>query len=51
VYYTLQEIVSRLNNPELSISQISDELCFSSVSHFSHYVKKHLGVSPQEFRK
>lgn len=51
VYYTLQEIVSRLSNPQLSISQISEELCFSSVSHFSHYVKKHLGVSPQEFRK
>ena len=50
-YYTVQEIVNLLSNPELSIAQISDELHFSNASHFSTYVKKHLGVSPTQFRK
>ncbi|MCQ2267355.1 MAG: AraC family transcriptional regulator [Bacteroidaceae bacterium] len=50
-YYTLQEIVTLLNNPDYSISQISDLLHFSTPSFFSHYVKKHLGISPAEFRK
>lgn len=50
-YYTLQEVVTRLSNPDLSLTQICDELHFSSLAYFSNYVKKHLGMSPSDFRK
>lgn len=40
-----------LANPTLSISQISDELNFSDQSFFGKFFKKHIHLSPSEYRK
>ncbi|ADV44845.1 AraC family transcriptional regulator [Bacteroides helcogenes] len=48
--HTLPMVIDYLNNTSLSVSQIADEMGFTSVSYFSHYVQKHLGVSPTVFR-
>ncbi|MFG4003303.1 AraC family transcriptional regulator [Flavobacterium aquidurense] len=40
-----------LANPALSISQISDELNFSDQSFFGKFFKKHIGLSPSEYRR
>jgi len=40
----------RLQNPEQSIAQIAYELNFSDPSHFGRFFKKHVGVSPLEYR-
>ncbi|MDE7418979.1 MAG: helix-turn-helix domain-containing protein [Muribaculaceae bacterium] len=34
----------------LSVSQIADEMNFSSLSYFSRFCLKHMGMSPQKFR-
>lgn len=39
-----------LRDSRLSISQIADEMNFTSVSYFSRYCKKHTGMSPAQFR-
>lgn len=43
-------IISYLQDSRLSITQIADEMNFTSVSYFSRYCTKHLGVSPAEYR-
>lgn len=48
--YTVEEIRYYLKHTELSIKEISAHLGFSNMSHFGSYVRKHLGVSPSEFR-
>lgn len=48
--YTVEEIRYYLRSTELSIKEISARLGFSNMSHFGSYVRKHLGVSPSEFR-
>lgn len=48
--FTLQEIHRLLCQNELTLSDIASELHFSSVTYFGRYVKKHLGVSPSEYR-
>lgn len=40
-----------LNNPQLSVAQIAEELNFSDQSFFGKYFKKHIGLSPSEYRK
>ncbi|MBR5297207.1 MAG: helix-turn-helix domain-containing protein [Parabacteroides sp.] len=40
--------LKRTNRP---IKQIADELEFPNISFFGKYVKKHLGVSPSQYRK
>jgi AraC-like DNA-binding protein len=40
-----------LDNSDLSIVQIADELHFESLSYFSRFCTKHLGVPPSEYRK
>lgn len=40
-----------LNRPDLSIKEISEQLCFSDQSAFGKFFKKHSGLSPVEFRK
>lgn len=48
--HTVPMIKKYLNNPNLSIVQIADEMNFSSLSYFSRYVTKHLGMSPKAYR-
>lgn len=43
-------IKSYLDNNELSITQIADEMHFTSVSYFSRYCTKHIGMSPARYR-
>lgn len=50
VSYTVPEITKLLKNSKLSITQISDALNFASVSYFSRYCLKHLGMSPAVYR-
>lgn len=40
-----------LGNSTLSVSQISDELNFSDQSFFGKFFKKHISLSPSEYRK
>jgi AraC-like DNA-binding protein len=40
-----------LDNSDLSIVQIADELHFESLSYFSRFCTKHLGMPPSEYRK
>lgn len=49
--FTTQRLILLLQDPNLSFTQIAEALHFSSLSFFSRYVKKVLGVSPNEFRK
>ena len=39
-----------LKDSNLSISQIADEMNFSSLSYFSRFCVKHIGISPVKFR-
>jgi len=49
--FTITEITRRLRNKELTLSDIAEEMNFSSISYFSRYVQRILGVSPTEYRK
>ncbi|MDE7403408.1 MAG: helix-turn-helix domain-containing protein [Muribaculaceae bacterium] len=39
-----------LKKSKMSISQIADEMNFSSLSYFSRFCVKHIGISPMKFR-
>ena len=43
-------IIELLKDSRLSITQIADEMKFTSVSYFSRYCSKHIGCSPSQFR-
>ncbi|MDE5801172.1 MAG: helix-turn-helix transcriptional regulator [Paramuribaculum sp.] len=43
-------IISMLDDSRLSVTQIADEMHFASVSYFSRYCSKHLGISPAQYR-
>lgn len=49
--YRLEQALSLMRNPTLSLQQISDMLSFSDQAAFGKFFKKHKGVSPKEFRK
>lgn len=49
--HIIWEAKKLLENNELNITEISDELRFSSLSSFSIFFKKHTGLSPGEFRE
>lgn len=49
--YTLPILTEHLRNPELSFTQIADLMNFATLSYFGRYVKKHLGVTPSQFRE
>jgi len=49
--YTGPIISKLLKNEKLSVSQIAYRMEFSSVSYFSRYTKRVLGVNPAEFRR
>ena len=48
--YVRERLILLLQNKNLNISEIADEMNFSSRSFFTRYVKKILGIAPREFR-
>jgi AraC-like DNA-binding protein len=48
--YTKERIIILLQNKNLNISEIADEMEFSSRSFFTRYVKKLLGITPGGYR-
>lgn len=48
--FTIQEITRLLRQKELSLTTIAEQMNFSSVSYFSRYVQKRIGVPPSEYR-
>lgn len=49
--YILIQAKILLTNGNLTILQLSEELGFSSPSHFSNFFKKHEGIRPSQFRE
>lgn len=49
--YAKERIMLMLQNKNLNISEIADEMDFSSRSFFTRYVKKMLGITPKEYRE
>ena len=49
--FTIVEITRLLKNKELTLTEISEQMNFSSMSYFSRYVLRILGVSPTEYRQ
>src|SRR5574344_1527644 len=49
--YTVPIILSYMKEDKLSFTQISEKMNFTSLSYFSRYFTKHLGMSPSEYRK
>lgn len=49
--FTAYEITRLLRQKEIPLKEISDRMHFSSLSHFSRYVQKQIGMSPSEYRK
>lgn len=43
-------IIAYLRDDKMSITQIADEMNFTSLSYFSRYCVKHIGMSPTQFR-
>lgn len=48
--FSIQEITRLLRRKELSLTEIAEGMNFSSVSYFSRYVQKRIGVPPSEYR-
>ena len=48
--YAVPVLIEFLKNSELTFTQISEEMNFSSLSYFSRYAHKHLGMSASEYR-
>ena len=48
---TVPILKSLLEDERLSLTQISDRMNFASLSYFSRYCTKHLGVSPSDYRR
>ena len=49
--YVVEDIIYYLKHTSLSASQIAAEMGFANASFFGKYVREHLGVSPNEYRK
>ncbi len=48
--HTIPLLKEMLNDERLSLTQIADMMNFTSLSYFSRYCSKHLGVSTSEYR-
>ena len=48
--HTIPILKEYLNNPSLSLTQIADIMNFTSLSYFSRYCAKHLGLNPSAYR-
>ena len=46
----IMDAKSQLKSTDLSIQQISDSLNFANMSFFGKYFKRHVGMSPLEYR-
>jgi len=51
IQYTLDDIRYYLEDLDYSIKEVSVRLGFANMSHFGAYVRKHLGMSPSEYRE
>ncbi|GEM_PF-100874 len=49
--FTIQEITRLLRQKGLSLTEIAEQMNFSSVSYFSRYVQKRINLSPSEYRR
>ena len=49
--FTITEITTLLRNKQLTLTDISEKMNFSSISYFSRYVLRTIGVSPTEYRQ
>ncbi len=49
--FTVPLLKKLLDDERLSLTQIADMMNFTSLSYFSRYCTKHLGMSPSEYRK
>ena len=49
--YVIEDATHYLKNTELTVSQIGIELGFPNASFFGKYVREHIGLSPNEYRK
>lgn len=49
--HTVPILKDYLNDERLSLTQIAEYMNFSSLSYFSRYCTKHLGLSPSEYRQ
>ena len=48
--YTIPILKEYLNDERLSLTQVADLMNFTSLSYFSRYCTKHLGLSPSQYR-
>lgn len=48
--HTIPILKNYLNDERLSITQIAEQMNFTTLSYFSRYCTKHLGQSPSEYR-
>lgn len=49
--FTISDIALRLRNKNVTLSTIAYDLNFSSISYFSRFVQRMLGVSPSQYRR
>ena len=48
---TVSILKKKLNDERLSLTQIADQMNFNTLSYFSRYCAKHLGLSPSDYRR
>ena len=51
IQYTVEDIRYNLRNTGLSIKEVAAKMGFANMSHFGSYVRKHLGMSPSDYRE
>lgn len=49
--YVVKDVEALLKRSGRSIKEVANELMFPNLSFFGKYVKKHLGVSPKQYRE
>lgn len=48
--FTIHEIIRLLRQKEIPLKEIAEGMNFSSLSHFSRYVQKQIGIPPSKYR-
>lgn len=49
--YSMQEILSLLKRPDLTLAEIANQMNFYNPAHFTRFVKTHTGKSPSELKQ